>query len=89
VPEHVPGGVLERTIRLARATDPAFYGTRHVPVEPACDIALSSVAGGGAVFAAGSVTWTGSLRADASVGRITANVLERFLETPPGTSPIF
>jgi N,N-dimethylformamidase len=89
VPEHVPEGVLERTIRLARATDPAFYGTRHVPVEPACDIALSSVAGGGAAFAAGSVTWTGSLGADESVGRITANVLERFTTTPPGTSPIF
>jgi N,N-dimethylformamidase len=89
VPEHVPEGVLERTIRLATATDPAFYGTRHVPVEPACDIALSTVAGGGAVFAAGSVTWTGSLSVDAAVGRITSNVLERFLATPPGDSPIF
>jgi N,N-dimethylformamidase len=39
------------------------------------------------VFAAGSVTWTGSLSHndyDNNVSRITRNALVRFLATPPG-----
>ncbi len=45
--------------------------------------------GGGAVFAAGSVTWTGSLshnRYQNNVSRITENVLRRFLDRPDGAS---
>jgi N,N-dimethylformamidase len=83
VPEAVPGGVLASTTVVASATDPDFYGTRHVPVEPRCDIALSTVEGGGAVFAAGSVTWTGSLAVDADVAQVTRNVIERFLSASP------
>jgi N,N-dimethylformamidase len=89
VPDRVPQGVLRRTIRLARATDPGFYGSRHVPVAPASDLALSVVDGGGAVFAAGSVGWTGGLGCDGyrnDVARITRNVIERFTTTPPGAS---
>jgi len=36
--------------------------------------------GGGAVFAAGSITWTSSVLVDRQVSRITSNVLNRFLE---------
>jgi N,N-dimethylformamidase len=39
--------------------------------------------GGGAVFATGSIAWSGSLTADADVGRITANVIDRFRDPRP------
>jgi N,N-dimethylformamidase len=39
--------------------------------------------GHGAVFAVGSMTWIGSLHHDAAVSKITANVIERFLDTAP------
>ena len=51
-------------------------------------MALTSRADGGAVFAVGSVTWTGSLsHADYQndVARITRNVLDRFCSLPRGT----
>jgi hypothetical protein len=35
--------------------------------------------GGGATFAAGSISWPASLLVDRHVSRITSNVLERFL----------
>jgi N,N-dimethylformamidase beta subunit-like, C-terminal len=76
-------------IVLARASHPAFEPTMRMPMAPACDLALSTHPSGGAVFAAGSVTWTGSLSwngYDNSVSRVTANVLRRFLETPAGKS---
>jgi hypothetical protein len=38
---------------------------------------------GGAVFSAGSITWPASILVDASVSRITANVLNRFLSDNP------
>jgi hypothetical protein len=37
-------------------------------------------AGGGAVFSAGSITWTSAILVDEHVSQITANVLARFLE---------
>jgi N,N-dimethylformamidase len=70
------------TIALARARHEEFSPTRSVPVPPASDIALTTFRGGGLVFAAGSVTWTGSLAHndyENSVSRITENVLGRFL----------
>ena len=39
--------------------------------------------GGGAVFATGSIAWSGSLAADADIGRITANVIARFRDPSP------
>jgi N,N-dimethylformamidase len=84
-PPALPG--MASAVRLARARDPGFYGPRRVAVEPAADLALRLLEGGGAVFAAGSVTWTALLSHDdyhGSVSRITENVLRRFIETPYG-----
>ena len=72
---------------LARATCPDFVGPTRIPVAPAADLALLMLPGGGAVFAAGSVTWTGSLSHDNysnSVSTITENVLRHFRGHPAG-----
>ncbi len=74
---------------LARAAHEAFTPPRRTPVPAVSEIALTTHAGGGAVFSAGSVTWTGSLshnRYDNNVSKITENVIRRFLDTPPGAS---
>jgi N,N-dimethylformamidase len=39
--------------------------------------------GGGAVFATGSIAWSGALAADAGISRITANVIARFRNPTP------
>ena len=70
---------------LARATHPEFIHSTHVPIQPAADLALTVLPSGGAVFAVGSVTWTGSLsynNYDNNVSRITGNVLQKFVSTP-------
>jgi N,N-dimethylformamidase len=75
--------------RLARATHETFLAPMRMPVPVACDIALIAAPQGAAVFSAGSVTWTGSLSYadyDNDVGRITDNILRRFLTTPAGVS---
>lgn len=72
---------------LARCADDTLYGPRLIPVAPVADIALRVLPDGGATFAAGSVTWSGSLAENGfanGVARVTANVLRRFLDTPPG-----
>jgi len=72
---------------LARATSDRFMSAMRMPVARRSEMALTASPGGAAVFAAGSVTWTGSLSHggyDNSVSRVTANVLRRFLETPRG-----
>jgi N,N-dimethylformamidase len=47
------------------------------------DVVYHVKAGGGAVFAAGSIAWTGALGVDRDVSRITRNVLERFVDPAP------
>ena len=72
-------------VLLARATHPSFVPPRRAPVTPASDITLLIHRQGGAVFSAGSVTWTGSLshnNYENNVSQITENVLRRFIETP-------
>jgi N,N-dimethylformamidase len=72
---------------LARAAHESFIHLGQVAVQPAAELALTSHANGGAVFAVGSVTWTGSLsHADYQndVARITRNVLDRFCSLPRG-----
>jgi N,N-dimethylformamidase len=44
------------------------------------DVTFFETAAGGAVFAAGSMTWTASLSADTTVARLTHNALLRFLQ---------
>lgn len=85
--EPLPG--VTSSVLLARAFHPTFYGPRRVPLTPAADLALRETPGGGAVFAAGSVTWTALLSHDGyanSVSQVTGNVLRRFLEVPRGAS---
>ncbi len=72
---------------LARAAHPLFFPPRRTVVSPVVDLALTVTASGGAVFAAGSVTWTGSLSRnnyENNVSRITENVIRRFLSVPRG-----
>lgn len=74
---------------LAQARADGFIPLDRIPVRPRSEIALTTVPGGGAVFAAGSVTWAGSLSHDNyanNVSRITANVLHRFVNAPRGSS---
>jgi N,N-dimethylformamidase len=72
---------------LARAVHESFLSTMRLPVSRAAEIAFTMSPNGAAVFAAGSVTWTGSLSHngyDNNVSRITGNVIRRFLDTPHG-----
>jgi N,N-dimethylformamidase len=47
------------------------------------DVVYHVKPGGGAVFAAGSIAWTGALGLDRNVSRITRNVLARFVDPAP------
>jgi hypothetical protein len=76
-----------RPIVLARATHPAIMSTMRLPVPRAAEVALTAAPSGAAVFAAGSVTWAGSLSHNDyanNVSQITRNVVRRFLDTPDG-----
>jgi N,N-dimethylformamidase len=72
---------------LARARHDEYFNGG--PELPAGDMLILEYAGGGAVFSAASVTWTGSLshnRYQNDVSRITENVIRRFVEAPVGES---
>ncbi len=72
---------------LARAAHPEFIPARRTHVSPTADVAIMNYPGGGAVFSAGSVTWTGSLSHNGyanNVSTITRNVIRRFLDAPGG-----
>ncbi len=74
---------------LARAAHPAFEPAAFAARPAVADVVLRVLPNGGAVFSAGSVTWTGSLSADGyegGVGRMTENVLRRFLTVEDGRS---
>jgi len=76
-----------KPVVLAQAAHETFFPPRRPPLAPVADMALSALVNGGAVFAASSVTWTGSLshgQYNNSVSRITENVIRRFLDTPKG-----
>jgi hypothetical protein len=67
---HTPKGVA----RLARGCNPGGGGA---------DLIYFERDDGGRVFATGSVAFAGALADDAVVDRITRNVLDRFLASPP------
>jgi N,N-dimethylformamidase len=76
-------------VALARAEHEDFIPSLHHPTHAVADIAIWPLPRGAAVFAAGSVTWTGSLSHDGyenNVSRITENVLRRFLRARPEQS---
>ncbi len=60
------------TVLLAKGTNPDEGGAEMVFYE--------AEQGGGAVFSVGSITYPSSLLVDSVISRITANVLDRFLE---------
>ena len=80
--ERIPGGASghetdkrsasspANTILLAKGTNPDEGGSEIVIHQP----------GDGAVFSVGSITWVAALFTDASVSRITRNVLTRFTQ---------
>jgi N,N-dimethylformamidase len=54
------------------------------------DVVFFETRAGGAVFSVGSIAWCGALRqagAETPVGRMTGNVLTRFLDEAPFTAP--
>jgi N,N-dimethylformamidase len=54
------------------------------------DVVFFETSAGGAVFSVGSIAWCGALRqagAETPVGRMTGNVLARFLDDAPFTAP--
>jgi hypothetical protein len=67
---HTPKGV----VRLARGCNPRGGGA---------DLIYFERGDGGRVFAAGSITFAGTLAEDGVADRITRNVLDRFLADPP------
>jgi N,N-dimethylformamidase len=78
-----------RTVRLAHASSAGYAAQRRMPASTGADLALTTWPNGAAVFAAGAVTWTGSLSHEGytnDVSRITENVLRRFVTTPARTS---
>jgi hypothetical protein len=48
------------------------------PDEGGADMTIHETPGGGAVFAAGSITWPASILVDEAVSKITSNVLRKF-----------
>lgn len=66
---HSPPG----TVLLAKGTNPDDGGAEMVCCE---------LGSGGAVFSVGSITYVASLLLDDAVSQVTANVLDRFLDSP-------
>lgn len=78
-------------VALARASHDLFISPQGASGPPAAEVALTVYRGGGAVFAAGSIAWSGSLSHDGysnSVSHVTENVLRHFLRVPPGASVV-
>lgn len=66
------------------ATGPGTGGTENAMVR--ADLVFFETSAGGAVFSTGSIAWAGSLshnNYDNNVAKITANVLDRFLDVTP------
>ncbi|MGH7916309.1 MAG: N,N-dimethylformamidase beta subunit family domain-containing protein, partial [Candidatus Binataceae bacterium] len=78
------GDNYQRVVEEIYFTYPGTGGTQDPGVRS--DIVYFRTAGGGAVFATGSISWCGSLshnNYDNNVARITGNVLERFMSNEP------
>jgi N,N-dimethylformamidase len=81
--ERCPGGASgHETDKRAASTPP---GTRLLakglnPDDGGAELVYYETDRGGRVFSAGSITWPASVLVDRGVSRITANVIDRFLE---------
>lgn len=51
------------------------------------DMVFFETSGQGAVFSVGSIAWAGALRTDAAACRLSGNVLRRFLDPAPFSTP--
>jgi N,N-dimethylformamidase len=80
--ERCPGGASgHETDKVSVSTPPgAQVLARGLnPDGGGAEVVTFQTPSGGAVFAAGSISWCSSLLVDAPLSRITRNVLERFL----------
>ena len=77
-PEGASGHEMDRISRYAPAGT-VLLAKGLNPENGGAEMAYYDLPLGGAVFAASSITWAGSLLVDAAVSRITANVIRRFL----------
>jgi hypothetical protein len=84
--ERVPGGASGHETDKITASSPKFV--EHLakgenPGEGGADLVYYRHPSGGEVFSVGSMTWIPALFTDAAVGRITRNVLEKWVEAGP------
>ena len=79
--ERIPGGASgHETDKISPSSPP---GVEHLakgqnPDDGGADLVHFPTESGGAVFSAGSISWTSSILVDQAVSRITSNVLRRF-----------
>jgi N,N-dimethylformamidase len=79
--ERIPGGASgHETDKMSKSSPPQTHRLAKGmnPDDGGADMTIHETASGGAVFAAGSITWPASILVDEAVSQITANVLRRF-----------
>ena len=79
--ERIPGGASgHETDKMSKSSPPEtrLLAKGMNPDKGGADMSIHETASGGAVFAAGSITWPASILVDEAVSKITANVLRRF-----------
>ena len=79
--ERCPGGASgHETDKMSASTPPdtVLLARGLNPDDGGAEMVIRELAGGGAVFSAGSITYAASLLVDEPLSRVTANVLRRF-----------
>jgi hypothetical protein len=79
--ERIPGGASgHETDKISKSSPPAtrLLAQGMNAAGGGGDMTIHETASGGAVFAAGSITWPASILIDDAVSQITSNVLRRF-----------
>jgi hypothetical protein len=88
--ERCPGGASgHETDKMTALTPPGtlLLAKGLNPDDGGAEMVIRDTASGGAVFSVGSITWPSCVLVDEGVSRITANVLDRFLQpSAPATS---
>jgi hypothetical protein len=81
--QRVPGGASGHETDKITPSSPANVKLLAVGLNPeggGAEMVIHEPGNGGAVFSVGSICWPSSLLVDEAVSKITANVLQRFLE---------
>jgi N,N-dimethylformamidase len=84
--DHRSGTASHALVVASCTTLPTTYVEADQSGTPRADVVFYETPSGGAVFATGSITWTGSLShqdGDNPIARITENMLRRFLDPKP------